>query len=190
MSHTYRFVKHLQTKGFVYSKLPGLMRKLEQTVRQVDMSQRWGLIAENEPLNARVVEYHTMSKKGALPDVHHYDLDSLITIDVMLASPGEDFEGGDLQTLEPGSADTSAQTFAKPTFLKGMYFCALVGWWFGWLVWLVCGFVGWFGWFVGWMDGWLFVCLSWLTQCGCLCGCCAMGDGVARSCWLPSEFLC
>eukprot|EP00122_Pirum_gemmata_P020077 Pgem_evm1s18782 len=39
-------------------------------------------------------------KGGHLPDPRHYDLDSLITIDMMLTQPNVDYQGGHLQTEE------------------------------------------------------------------------------------------
>ena len=42
----------------------------------------------------RVVEYHTVTPGGALRHEEHYDSGSIYTFDVMLARPGDDFDGG------------------------------------------------------------------------------------------------
>ena len=60
----------------------------------------------------RVVEYHQMDKHGALPDPKHYDLNSLITMDIML-SDNESFEGGNFQTYEVDG------TLKRHTFEQG-----------------------------------------------------------------------
>eukprot|EP00931_Biecheleriopsis_adriatica_P060529 TRINITY_DN36366_c0_g1_i1.p1 TRINITY_DN36366_c0_g1~~TRINITY_DN36366_c0_g1_i1.p1 ORF type:complete len:314 (-),score=40.58 TRINITY_DN36366_c0_g1_i1:303-1244(-) len=53
--------------------------------------------------NVRVAEYHVhIAPSPALPDIHHHDTDSLVTIDVMLSDPTNDFNGGEFGTLQPG----------------------------------------------------------------------------------------
>ena len=46
-------------------------------------------------LKPRVVEYHTVTPGGALRHEEHYDSGSIYTFDVMLARPGDDFDGGE-----------------------------------------------------------------------------------------------
>ena len=48
----------------------------------------------------RCCEYHHHPVGDGLADERHYDMDSLVTIDILLDEPGVDFDGGDFQTLE------------------------------------------------------------------------------------------
>ncbi|CAJ1355461.1 unnamed protein product, partial [Effrenium voratum] len=57
----------------------------------------WGLLRGGAGL--RVAEFHEMWPGGRLADRHHFDVGSLITLDVMLREPTE---GGTFQTLERG----------------------------------------------------------------------------------------
>lgn len=79
--------------------LPALKAKLIQAARDVDVSNGWNVLSgvESDKLGVRVAEHHTVSVGGCLPWIHHRDWGSLVTIDVMLSSPG-DFEGGTFQT--------------------------------------------------------------------------------------------
>ena len=57
----------------------------------------------------RTVECHEYGAGGRLSAARHYDAGSLVTIDVMLARPGEDFDGGTFYTPRlPGPALASA----------------------------------------------------------------------------------
>lgn len=95
-------VLFLQTDGAFYSALPDLLEKATRAVCQVDLDHRWGLLSAG-PFSVRVVEYHTQnSPSSAIGDTHHYDQDSLVTLDIMLSEPGVDFAGADIQTLEVG----------------------------------------------------------------------------------------
>lgn len=96
-------VLHLNTDGMFDKLLPKLRSKLEEAVRGVD-SSTWGLIesvcgCNERPMTIRVAEYHKMKAGGSLSDPRHYDLDSLVTVDMMLASR-DNFQGGVLETLE------------------------------------------------------------------------------------------
>eukprot|EP00931_Biecheleriopsis_adriatica_P000993 TRINITY_DN101180_c0_g1_i1.p1 TRINITY_DN101180_c0_g1~~TRINITY_DN101180_c0_g1_i1.p1 ORF type:complete len:218 (+),score=32.61 TRINITY_DN101180_c0_g1_i1:96-749(+) len=90
-------VLFLQANGFFKSRQPGLYQKLRDAVILADR-QHWGLIG-NGACNLRVAEFHshTAPSKG-LPDPHHHDQDSLVTIDVLLGE-GK-YEGGVFRTLE------------------------------------------------------------------------------------------
>merc|ERR1712166_617092 len=95
----------LQTDCLFASELPQLRKRILDTVAAVDSEQQWGLLSrsavDTEPAAyaLRVVELHTVGPGGSLPERKHYDEGSLVTIDVML-SPSDDFDGGQLQTLE------------------------------------------------------------------------------------------
>ena len=91
----------LSSEGAFAERLPHIRQKLMDIAAQVDADQRWHLLRDQH-VNPRVVELHTASTHRApapLLDVDHYDMGSLITIDVMLS--GKDaFEGGAFETLE------------------------------------------------------------------------------------------
>ena len=57
-------------------------------------------LSSAESCSIRCCEYHYHPVGGGLPDVRHYDMDSLITIDIMLDQPNVHFQGGHFQTLE------------------------------------------------------------------------------------------
>ena len=57
-------------------------------------------LSSAESCSIRCCEYHYHPVGGGLPDVRHYDMDSLVTIDIMLDQPNVDFQGGHFQTLE------------------------------------------------------------------------------------------
>eukprot|EP00930_Biecheleria_cincta_P092806 TRINITY_DN82857_c0_g1_i1.p1 TRINITY_DN82857_c0_g1~~TRINITY_DN82857_c0_g1_i1.p1 ORF type:complete len:234 (-),score=31.64 TRINITY_DN82857_c0_g1_i1:93-743(-) len=90
-------VLFLQADGFFRARRPDIYQKLRDAVLRVDR-QHWGLIGD-EACNLRVAEFHTHTapSKG-LPDPHHHDQDSLVTIDVLFGE-GE-YEGGVFRTLE------------------------------------------------------------------------------------------
>ena len=81
--------------------LPELHERLFTAARHADAQEGWKLLeAGGHPLSFRVVELHSVRPGGALALPTHYDYGSLITLDLMLSNPGEDFNGGRLQTLE------------------------------------------------------------------------------------------
>jgi len=58
---------------------------------------------ETRGCNVRCAEYHVhFGPSPALPDLHHHDTDSLVTMDIMLTD-SSDFQGGVFQTLEADS---------------------------------------------------------------------------------------
>jgi len=94
-------VLYLQTNSWFQSLLPSLNAKLKKAVFEADR-QNWGLLTDytEDQIGVRCVEYHRMETGGSLRDPKHYDLGSLLTLDVMLTRPTEDFEGGQFSTLE------------------------------------------------------------------------------------------
>lgn len=91
---------YLQQDGFARQKLAAILDKLaDAAVRQGPASWR---PCEHDAslLRPRCVEHHLVSPGGALPDPTHFDGGSLFTIDVMLCTPGIDFQGGDFCTME------------------------------------------------------------------------------------------
>lgn len=87
----------LQRDRFFMERAPELFEKLRETVLRGDR-KNWGLIGDGA-CNLRVAEFHTHTAPSeGLPDPHHYDMDSLVTIDVILGDGP--FEGGCFRTLE------------------------------------------------------------------------------------------
>lgn len=68
------------------------------SARAADIGAADALVAG---LELRCAELHEGAVGGALGDPRHFDSGSVVTIDVMLARPGVDFEGGHFETLEP-----------------------------------------------------------------------------------------
>jgi hypothetical protein len=87
--------------------LPALAAKLRELAWRVDGGCRWKLLpaAGDDAccVGARCTEYHVMGRGGALAEPQHHDAGSLITVDVMLSRPRDDFQGGEFRTLEPCS---------------------------------------------------------------------------------------
>ena len=91
-------VLYLQHNGLFQQKLSTLRQRILEAVRKVDQDN-WCLFDKVNHVNIRVVEYHQNEVHHELGDPKHYDLNSLVTMDLMLSEDGA-FEGGDLQTLE------------------------------------------------------------------------------------------
>jgi hypothetical protein len=91
-------VLYLQSNNVFQRKLPALRQRILDAVREVDRNN-WRLFDNVDHVNIRVVEYHQMDEFGELADPKHYDLNSLLTMDIMLSEEGA-FEGGELQTKE------------------------------------------------------------------------------------------
>ncbi|CAE7841017.1 unnamed protein product [Symbiodinium sp. CCMP2592] len=94
-------VTFLQTRGFFAREAPELLESLAEMARSVGLREHWLTVGQAERMKARVVEWHDQEAPGpGIPDPRHYDMDSLVTLDVLCAEPKEDFEGGELRTLE------------------------------------------------------------------------------------------
>lgn len=104
-------VLYLQHNNVFLKKLPELRQRILNKIREVDR-ENWYLFEKVKHVNIRVVEYHQMDEFGELADPKHYDLNSLLTMDMMLSNEC-DFEGGQFQTEE---ADGS---FKQYKFEKG-----------------------------------------------------------------------
>jgi len=117
-------VLYLQSKNVFRRKLPALRQRILDTVRRVDESH-WNLFDKVDHVNIRVVEYHQMDEFGELADPRHYDLNSLLTMDIML-SEDDAFEGGDLQTLEEADGTLRKHEFKRGDaliFVSHKYHC-------------------------------------------------------------------
>ena len=103
---------YLNSMHHFSTHLPALKAKLIQAARDVDARSGWNVLSgvESSKLGVRVAEHHTVGVGGCLPWIHHRDIGSLVTIDVMLSAP-EDFEGGRFQTSEVDGTLTSHTGF-------------------------------------------------------------------------------
>jgi len=98
------------TKTFLHQRerfqkeLPHIFQKLKAACHSANEASWAGKIlpkdAEWGEPRVRCIEYHDYSAGGSLNDKEHFDEGSLCTLDVLLSSPGKDFEGGAFQTLE------------------------------------------------------------------------------------------
>jgi hypothetical protein len=110
----------LSTNNLLEEQHPELVQRLIEAAREADRAQSWGILAprssqtetETETegvdacLNVRVMELHDVDPGGALSDTKHFDGGSLVTLDVMLSSPPEDFDGGSFATPESDGSVT------------------------------------------------------------------------------------
>jgi hypothetical protein len=75
---------YLNTNGKFSDKFIWLKEKILSEVHRINAQERWGFDTMSPHLNVRVAEYHEMDVGGSLNDPHHYDIGSLITVDIML----------------------------------------------------------------------------------------------------------
>ena len=84
----------LHLDGLFQSRIPHVYAKLRDACLESDLRGEWGLVRntlkdwDGIP-RLRCVEYHKYTAGGSLMDKHHYDEGSLMTLDVMLATPSE-----------------------------------------------------------------------------------------------------
>jgi hypothetical protein len=91
---------YLHTNGLIQNAMPNFVQMLVDAAIDADKVENWGLLTDDsKPINIRVIELHKVLPGGALPDNHHHDQGSLVTIDVMCSSD-DDFTGGNFTTLE------------------------------------------------------------------------------------------
>lgn len=122
---------YLSTDRLLEKEHPELVQRLVTAAREADKEQCWGILhplpssssavkesggeggdregAPAEYLNVRVMELHEVDAGGALSNHEHFDGGSLVTLDVMMSRPGEDFEGGAFCT--PGENEICRHEF-------------------------------------------------------------------------------
>ena len=101
---------YLHTNGEFARRLPEIRKKILLAFSSVD-DEHFHLIStrrkstgggerseDSDNINLRTVEFHEYWPGGQLNSDLHYDAGSLITMDIMLTNPGEDFCGGQLVT--------------------------------------------------------------------------------------------
>jgi hypothetical protein len=84
---------YLSTDRRFNARFPELLQRMLAAARAADVAHL-GDYASRVDVVPRVVEYHTVTPGGALKHEQHYDSGSIYTFDVMLARPGDDFDGG------------------------------------------------------------------------------------------------
>ena len=95
---------YLQSGG-AHGSLQPILKKLKDLALHVDARPGgWKRLHGDlhTRLRSRCVEHHSVTTGGALPDPTHFDGGSLFTIDVMLNTPGVDFQGGEFCTMDTG----------------------------------------------------------------------------------------
>lgn len=99
---------YLHTDGIFRSKFDALHQKLRRAIFEID-AKHWRVLDSRDAsrLNFRTVEYHEYESQGRLAATKHYDAGSLITLDIMLADPGNDFKGGELVMPQPTGEATA-----------------------------------------------------------------------------------
>ena len=108
--------RYLHAGGAFRKGAPDLLARIREAMLAADARPGgWGALRPEDAhkLLPRTVEHHIVAPGGALPDPTHFDGGSLFTLDVMLAEPGADFEGGEFCTLE------SDGSMAQHDFGKG-----------------------------------------------------------------------
>jgi hypothetical protein len=93
-------VLFLHSHGAIMSQMPAFIDRVVERVVALDRSQHWGFQLATGNFSLRACEYHSqVAPSEALADIHHYDQDSLVTVDIMLSDPAVEFSGASIQTL-------------------------------------------------------------------------------------------
>lgn len=103
---------YLHTSHILAERFGPLRRRLVDAAAAADAAH-WGVLGDGAGVNVRTCECHRYGPGGALSADRHYDAGSLITMGLMLSSPGEDFEGGGFVTPEADG------TVARHTYDEG-----------------------------------------------------------------------
>jgi len=84
---------YLHTNGLFRSQMAAVHNKLRDAMFSVDAAN-WNQLNNRDPndLTFRTVEFHEYWPGGQLSQDLHFDSGSIITADVMLEQPGQDFE--------------------------------------------------------------------------------------------------
>ena len=95
---------YLHSDGHFQRECADILAKILREARRAEAAEPsmrqvlTGVPAQD--VGCRCIEYHEVRAGGGLPDPHHHDIGSLVTVDVMLSDPASEFEGGDFHTLE------------------------------------------------------------------------------------------
>ena len=112
---------YLQSDNLFESQLPWLHSKILRLVKRLNAHNGWGFDLRRGLCNVRVAEYHEMEPGGALRDQTHYDIGSLVTVDIMLQ---EAVQGAVFSTLELENSNPNENGIHSVTFLKPHSFTA------------------------------------------------------------------
>ena len=93
-------ITYLNAGGAFARALPHLREKIIAAAVRADATLDV-LRNTTHPVVPRCVEYHRVVPPGSLPQPYHNDEGSVLTCDLMLSNPGEDFTGGEFCTMEP-----------------------------------------------------------------------------------------
>lgn len=102
---------YLHTDGVFRGQFPKLLSRCRDAMKVADAtSEGWGVLDDRpaDALGIRTAEFHEYGVGGKLSDAGHYDAGSLITLDIMLGDPDNEFNGGDL-TFPASPSDDSPQ---------------------------------------------------------------------------------
>jgi hypothetical protein len=100
---------YLHTNRLFQTKFAGLFERLHKLALGTD-DEHWGIRRACEAgdcgaVRARVIEVHEAGPGAGLAADKHYDSGSIVTVDVLLSAT-TDFEGGQLQMMEPDGTKT------------------------------------------------------------------------------------
>jgi hypothetical protein len=100
---------YLHTNQLFQTRFAELFNRLRKLALDTD-DEHWGIRRACEAGNSgavrtRVIEVHEAGPGAGLAADKHYDSGSIVTLDVLL-SPTDDFEGGQLQMMEPDGTKT------------------------------------------------------------------------------------
>ncbi len=99
---------YLQTHNIFEERLGWLHQRVLRILRPLSKANQWGFHVNSvSSFNVRVAEYHEMEVGGALRNSEHYDIGSLVTVDIMLQ---EATEGAIFQTLESSAQEADGPT--------------------------------------------------------------------------------
>ncbi|KAK3288157.1 hypothetical protein CYMTET_4359 [Cymbomonas tetramitiformis] len=88
---------YLHTRDAFARHFPKLRSRVIALAAEANREEQWGWDEIEKSVAVRCAEYHEMDVRGTLPEFKHYDLGSIVTVDIMLEpSP----RGGCFQTLE------------------------------------------------------------------------------------------
>jgi hypothetical protein len=85
MGYAVHTTSYINTDNLFSSKLRWLKDRIFPLIWIANERSHWGFDTTSEKINIRVAEYHEMEVNGSLRDHHHYDVGSLITVDIMLS---------------------------------------------------------------------------------------------------------
>merc|ERR1712014_416019 len=84
--------RYLHKDGIFQTRFAKLRERIVNLALMADHNEGWGLLGNGDGqlaagVTVRCAEYHEMLPGGTLPEFNHYDIGSLVTIDIMLEEP-------------------------------------------------------------------------------------------------------